>query len=581
MKSRAVMLAIFLVLPHLPHLASPRSATAQSRSPADSLAQTCDRAARVRVTELSGAVPAFVRVTELMGAGPLRPGVIRRPSGEPVVEICGDDAGVPWVSERGWIPRGGAEGSGLVLLPVRWRSEMSSAYPNDRNNGALWTGRGVSTAVAGGLAIRWRILSAALRPELVYHQNRVFDFVAAGTPDHSPYIYSGHPGSIDWPHRFGEGSFWTADPGQSYIRVDAGRLAAGVSTENLWWGPAHRNPLLLSNTAPGFPHLFLGSARPLDVGIGRIEAQAVWGRLSESDYFDYAPENDYRLFSGLILDFEPRRIPGLFVGLARVHVQAIPPEGLGITETLLGAYMDPRTNPQDLAAGDNQLVSAFARWALPRGGFETWVEWAREDHWADIDELIAVPDASQAYTLGFRKVIPSGSNWVSITGELTHLEDALPILHAHRQVLTFYTHIQVTQGYTHRGQLLGAAIGPGSDSQFLEVELFTASGRLGAFLERVRHDGDAYNARWARTYGARGHDLELSAGVHQLLFLRHFDVDWALAYSRRYNRNFLGLDGESRAPRIDNNLSLQLGLTWRPGREIVTPPSAMPAGTDR
>src|SRR5699024_10219580 len=119
-----------------------------------------------------------------------------------------------------------------------------------------------------------------------------FAFRETAAAGHSPYNYPERPTGIDWPQRFGDNSVRSNELGQSYVRFDAYGLAAGVSTENLWWGPAQRYPILMSNTAPGFPHIFAGTGRPLDIYIGKLELEAIWGRLSESDYFDNDPDND-------------------------------------------------------------------------------------------------------------------------------------------------------------------------------------------------------------------------------------------------------------------------------------------------
>src|SRR5690606_18326347 len=147
----------------------------------------------------------------------------------------------------------------------------------------------------GGIALRWGTLSAAAAPALIYEQNRAFDIVTTEPrPGYSHYIYRGHAGSIDWPRRPGDEPVRFVDLGQSYLRLDLFPIAIGISNENLWWGPARRNPLMMSSTAPGIPHLFLGSSRPLGLWIGRLEGELIWGRLDESEYFDSRPENDRR-----------------------------------------------------------------------------------------------------------------------------------------------------------------------------------------------------------------------------------------------------------------------------------------------
>ena len=41
---------------------------------------------------------------------------------------------------------------------------------------------------------------------------------------------------------------------------------------------------LLSNNAPGFPHLFLGTGDPVNIWVGQLQARVFWGRLDQSAY---------------------------------------------------------------------------------------------------------------------------------------------------------------------------------------------------------------------------------------------------------------------------------------------------------
>src|SRR5690606_24404975 len=111
--------------------------------------------------------------------------------------------------------------------------------------------------------------------------------------------------SMDLPQRFGESARVLVDPGQSSLTVETGAVAFGVATENVWWGPGIRNALLMGAQAPGIPHLFAGTATPLDTPLGDVRFRWMLGRLSESDYFDRDPSNDYRSLSGLVLVLTP------------------------------------------------------------------------------------------------------------------------------------------------------------------------------------------------------------------------------------------------------------------------------------
>jgi hypothetical protein len=93
------------------------------------------------------------------------------------------------------------------------------------------------------------------------------------------------------------------------------------------------------------------------------------------------------------------------------------------------------------------------------------------------------PEHAQAYLLGLHKLFGTAN------GKLRHVELAhtleKPTNTPTRPVPTFYTHSYELQGYTNRGQMIGAGIGPQADSQFLAVDLFHANGCMGLWVERV------------------------------------------------------------------------------------------------
>jgi hypothetical protein len=466
----------------------------------------------------------LLRSAAALGAPELAPGVVRRGGAH---LRCGDGAALPWALPRG---DAGPGSPSARVLPFRLQTALNTGYPSGANDGLLWAGRGVSGLASAGVALRWRFLSAAVAPEVAGAFNEPFRTVpvdpARGTRFSNPFYGDG----IDLPQRFGASPLATWSPGQSYVRADVWNVGFGVSTENLWFGPGVRNSLTMSNAGPGFPHVFVGTTRPGDVGIGRAEAFAFWGRLARSDEFR---DEGRPLISGLVLGFSPGFEPGLTVGLARVFVQ-----GWDLSaRTLLAAVQPfskaslPGDNPDD-----NQLVSLFARWVLPASGFEVHAEWGREDHEMDIGDTIREPDHSQAYLLGLEKVWRTGARRVRLQLELTHLQEQRP-LGNERGVPVWYAH-GGNLGHTHRGQLLGAWIGPGADSQTLAVDVFSAGGRIGVFLERVRRNDGYY---WAVIEPLpRGtHDVELGGGLRGVHFWRGVELTWEAGASKRWSRDFL------------------------------------------
>lgn len=516
-----------------------------------------------------GVADDFTRMLQLTGDVPARASLIRR-GGDRLAVACGSERpfGTRWYDDR--------PDSLLALLPVRAVVAGNSAYPRGLNDGALWSGAGLSGMVRAGVVARYGPITAALAPEFALASNGDFDRPAPRPPGLSPFAYPWHGGIIDMPDRMGDGAWTALELGQSYVRADAWGFAAGVSTENVWWGPSLYNPLLFGNNAPGFPHVFAGTGRPLDVGIGSLDFELLWGRLTESEFFDGNPDNDHRLIGGLIVDFEPVFAPGLYLGLARTYVTTIPPDGFGIDDFFLRPYRGVESNVPDAFAGENQLISVFGRFVAPGAGLEAWVEWGRDDHWEDLEDLAKQPDHSQVYTFGMQKVFENDDALLRIYGELTHLQAAITV-RSFRPPSVFYTNTSVRQGYTHRGQVLGAGIGPGSDMQIVGADWLTTWGRSGLFFQRTRYDDDAYYANFARFYGQNGHDVELTAGVRQRLFIGELDIDGELTFSHRYNRNFVGLEAADFATLFsENNLGIRVVATWVP-RLPWALPSTTPA----
>lgn len=445
----------------------------------------------------------------------------------------------------------------LAIGPTDASLTFNSGYADDRNNGSLWSGRGVSLGVQTGILARLGWISVGAQPVLSFQENRRFAVRSRNVPNLSRFANAIHGSEIDLPHRFGSGSFVTANlAGQSFARVDALGLVFGIASENFWVGPAMRNPILMSNTAPGFAHAFAGTRTPVDLWLARIDVDVVLGRTAESGYWDEIPENDRGHIAMWVIGVEPRWFDGLELGASRVtHYRS--------AEALW--YGDPEQLRQFFGTRDgrniagNELASVFLRWVLPSSGAEFYGEWARDDTWATItDDLVPELDHSQGYMLGFQKVTAWRSRTVRIHAEMSHLQEKAE-RREDRPLPVFYLHHEGGY-YTHRGQLMGSGIGLGADAQYLAVDLLHERGFAGVHLERVRRYEGASESVEARAFYPFDHDTEIGAGVHALLFRDDFAIGVNLSYSRRWNREFL---------EDDANLRLVSEVSWRPDTGAV------------
>ena len=96
------------------------------------------------------------------------------------------------------------------------------------------------------------------------------------------------------------------------------------------------------------------------------------------------------------------------------------------------------------------------------------------------------------------------------------------------------------QGYTNLGQPLGAAIGPGSSSQFIALDLVAPRWQGGLFFNRVRwledaHSQQPYPPDGPTTYGWCEHDVSLLPGIRGSWRSRFGDL--AAEYSAGWRLN--------------------------------------------
>ena len=387
---------------------------------------------------------------------------------------------------------------GVTLLAPEMESVWNSDLPVSMNDGALWAGAGWNVRLTMGLRLRVGRTTLILAPDALHQRNasfQFFPFAQSADPARKRYADPFHPlpESIDKPVRFGDEPLTAIGPGQSSLTIRAGPVALGAATENSWWGPGIRNGIIMSNQAAGFPHLFLRTGRPIETRIGDLEGTWILGQLEESDYFDVDPTNDTRSLSGMVVTLSPWFERDLTLGVARV---VFAPSARG---SWLSAALDvfrsvgrPNsvTDTEPPAPGQDQIFAMFGRWVFSPAGFEVYGEWARFEQPASVKDFLEFPGHSQGYTTGLQWTTRKGDSGVlRVQAELTNLEPSATW--RLRPVYSSYTSRVVPQGYTHRGQVIGASIGPGASSQWLAFDFIEEGWRAGAFGGRIRWDAAA------------------------------------------------------------------------------------------
>jgi hypothetical protein len=476
-----------------------------------------------------------------------------------------------------------ADASGDTLVVAPWWPELAvvrnSALPFSLNDGALWAGRGTSVSVTGGLRMRYRMLRVNVAPTYVYSENAAFAlptdpryFNPVPPVPRSPYSYpwrfSG--ASIDLPLRFGATAYRRLDLGQSAAYATLGAVDVGFSSENEWWGPGVRNALLMSNNAPGIPRLFVRTARPLRTPVGVVEARYMLGSLSTSEFFEtVTAPNRGRSLSAAAVTLRPRVAPTLTLGFARsVFAQT----GDGETINHLLDVLGSTGRPNALAGGDptqragrDQLYSFFARYVIPDAGFESYVEWGRAEMPVSVRDFLVSPNHTQGYTLGVQYARPVARTGLTARLQAEFTNVAQSNTFNQRPSGSWYTSRAAIQGYTQRGQVIGAAIGPGGSSQWLATDVIGARWTAGLFATRIRWDDDAHYTVQNPLGGFCRHDVSLLGGVRGSGRVAGLgSVTAAVAAGNRLNLFYQNARAcfSDVGPRVDRrNVTLSFGVT--------------------
>lgn len=438
---------------------------------------------------------------------------------------------------KNWFTKGFFHGLKYKIYGPEWFNSYNTTAPYGQNDGALWQGKGYNTSFSTGFRLEGYGFEITFKPQFCFSQNLEFEYVKPNYQQEENGIQSiykdkaskyGYYGLkyIDAPQRFGEKSFTTFDFGDTEIRYTWKNFTIGFGTQAIWIGPAKINPILMSNNSPTFPKIDIGLRKQnllipkWNLNLGEIEFRCFWGKLTESTYFDNDKNNDNNLISGLSLTWS---LPWIFKGLS-----------IGFNRTMLSKWN--QINPYTLfeiyipamrqKAGNDesdQRASVIIDYLFQKLGFEIYLEWARNDFQVTDGNFIRYPFHTQAWTFGAQKSFKiTNKFYAKILLELTHLESSHDYRTTYPWASTFYAHHKITQGYTNKGQWLGAGIGTGGNSQYLEIELIYPKGNSSIFIYRYNPDLDYvwFNSEFEKTYSNNMKTI-IDVGTYTNIFIKN------------------------------------------------------------
>jgi len=434
----------------------------------------------------------------------------------------------------------------LQLLPISTQTEYSSKIPYQTNNGLMLPLAGLQTNLSAGFYAKLGILSIQLYPNLFHGLNQE-------TGGYS------NINKVDW--------------GQSQIAVSYKAFVLSISNQNMWWGPSKNNALIMSNNAAGFKHISFKSSRPVNIFIGHLEWELIGGILENSLYTSHYPyqgytsipfsgpaNQDLRYMNGISISYQPKWVPGLFLGINR-GAQMYKQTANDYNE-FLPVFGDLfRGGDEDI--GTDGQISVTARYMMPEAWAELYFEYGRNDAAGSIRDFAMIPQHSRAYIFGVTKLVEAKKEHkvISIEYEMIQMEQTIDRLV--RGAGSWYVHGQVTQGFTHQGQVLGAGVGPSGNQQDFKILLIDQETQLkyGFSLRRVVHNNDYLYITFVDLDRRKRYWTDLSMGLEAGGGYKRFILEGQLTYIYSLNYQWEILD-ELTGPMIqgNNQTSIFLGI---------------------
>ncbi|PJE48048.1 MAG: hypothetical protein CUR34_00780 [Sediminibacterium sp.] len=472
------------------------------------------------------------------------------------------------------------------FLFAEYGIQQNNNLPIGFNDGNLLPNVGLQHKASIGAQINWGPLSIHLQPEWVQAQNLPATPFVDNVNDvnYRRNFYWYIRNKIDNGTRIGDQPFQRFFWGQSSVRLNLKKVSLGISTENLWWGPGVRNSLLLTNNAPGFMHLTFNSIKPIQTKLGTFEFQAILGNLDSAiapaiDFNNLAANvpfiepksKNQRGIAGYYLSWKPKWFKHFYLGLGGMTYFYKDKPAIQQSANLLSFE-----NQQSSAS----LSSVFFRYAIPSENAEIYMEYGRNGKFFAPLNIFG-DTIPTAYTVGFRKLFKIRQKKLSkdqpaimLGVELTQMQlpDNRLIFNAADvrgipRTNSWYTHPYIKQGYTQQGQVLGASIGPGSNSQTLYLSWVKGLKKIGLSIERVLYNTDFYQYHYFQrgigNNSPSNYWVDINASMQLQWHYKKFLLNASYMYTSALNYRWTKLDGgfarpSSLSDKRNNQLYLSL-----------------------
>ena len=188
---------------------------------------------------------------------------------------------------------------------------------------------------------------------------------------------------------------------------------------------------------------------------------------------------------------------------------------------------------ENYEAQTDQAAGVFLRWFWKDSNAEIYVDYNHNDSKQNIRDLLLDSDHSRAVTVGLQKVFKINSDNYLFSWEWTQMEQTASRLL--RNAGSWYEHTYIYDGYTNKGEVLGAGIGPGSNSQYFSINRVRGKEKIGIAFEIIDQDNDFYHEAFASANDPRRYWKDFNLHVNFSKKYKNLWLSSNLIYSRSLN----------------------------------------------
>ena len=406
----------------------------------------------------------------------------------------------------------------IQFVSVNYDQQNNTLQPISFNDGNMYPARGWQERYSYGVNLKLLIFDINYQLEKLTIQNLTQEYYAGNTQDGNfMFKYFGMvANNIDNFRQFGYDRIEETTLGQSRAGLKFKYLAAGISNENIWWGPGKRNSLVFTNNAAGFKHYYLKTVEPIKTYIGSFELSGVVGKLDTTKYTEIDQQLlnicrpckvfknlDEREIDGITINYQPKWIPNFYIGYAysrQFYRHAT--NALGDTVNFFSKDLPKQ-----------EIGSLIFRFAMPEDHAEFYGELGMPNEapwpWKFFKERMR-----PGFVFGATKLVPLNffNSYLSLNVEFTQLQLMNPkdifylrFPFAGGKPNSWYLSNIVKQGWSNNGQLMASSIGPGSNNQSISLSWNKGYNKIGFFVERTVFNNDFYYSVYYNPYAVNGY----------------------------------------------------------------------------